>query len=442
MKIVFVSDFLYHSLDFKDTYHYWSIDLFNPIIEAVTNQQVVELKNLRNNNGEFFSRVKFYELSNISDITDSYYNYEIKKISQDSINYLKSFLNRDTFIIGIELGKELRQLLTSLGCPLISLWFHSWKMFDDAFFMINTNSKDIFEILSKYKVPKLKFDFYAKYWTIWKQQKREGIKDSNIQENSVVFIGQTLRDKSTDDNGKYLNILDFKEEILKLSKEYSHIYYVPHPYVAQNKEIDKYLNETKYITKITSIPTYELLMSPKIKKVVSISSSVLYEAKFFGKEIQYLFKPLFNIDGNFDDDTWTSIYQDYFNPKFWHDIFELYMTVNHEYLNENLFYEADNKFRNIKNLYYGYEKFNDTRITRLELLEKINQTNSKINDFNKQLASFKEQVVIAMRYNTVKVWRNRTKQIIYKTLFKITNNKKFYEKYKEIEDKLKYASFQ
>lgn len=365
MKIIFTNDFLYHSPEYKPTYHVWCAQLLAPVVKLASNLDIVELKELRNKDKQLFSRKEFYALSGIKNLTEGYYCYDISRIKEPSLRYLQSFLNKNTFIIGIELGKELKQILTDLGVPFINFWFHSWKLFDDSFFMINTNKKEIFDVLKQYQLPKYFFEFYANYWKVWIQQK--GLKPKGIKDNSIIFIGQTLRDKSIEKNGKFLNILDYKEKLQELSKIYSHIYYVPHPYVSFNKDIEKYIKKTPYISKINNIPTYYLLASDKVKKVIGISSSVLYEAHFFGKEVEYLFQPLFNIDQKFEDDTFISIYGDYFNPKFWKDILEKFTTVNDSVPDRQLFFNLKNKFRNIQGSWYGYEYLNEQKIFRREL---------------------------------------------------------------------------
>lgn len=428
MKIVYTMDFLYHAFTNLNTYHYWSVELINPIIKMVTNQPIIELKNLQNADNEVFSREKFYSLSEINQVADAYYNYDVSLLKKESIDYLKSFLNENTLVIGSELGIELKKILTDLNIPFINLWFHSWKLFDDSFFMVNTNNKTIFDVLQKYKVDRLQFDFYANYWKIWSEQKKH-IKDENLVENSVVFIGQTLRDKSTDKNGKYLNILDFKTELQNLMLTYNHIYYIPHPYVDYNQEIEDYINQTPYITKLTTIPTYNVLMSRKITKVISISSSVLYEAQFFGKEIEYLYKPLFNIDGTFEDDTFTSIYNDYFNPTFWKEILEHFMPININVPNKNLFFNNDNKFRDIKGLYYGYAHFDKHKINETKINECMHKINNVENCVKKE--KIKKRNILQLRF----------KKNFYKAIFLLSHLKQYEYKYKKTKAQLKSLPF-
>lgn len=381
-KLVFVWDFLYHNPMCDGTYHYYAVDLFKSQVKLATGLEIVELRTLKNDIGEEFSRQKFYELSDYADITKSYFSYDINKIKQPSYDYLKTFLDENTFVFGFEMGLELRKILTDLNIRFMNFWYHSWKLFDDAFLMVNTNNANIYNKLQQYKVPNEKFKFYAKYWTYFTKQKGELDYLNDLMDNSCLFVGQTMRDKSTDRDGVMLNILHFKDRILELSSKYSKIYYIPHPYAQYNEELEQYLKETDYIEKLENVGTYHLLMSDKIQKVVGISSSVLYEAQFFGKEIEYLYKPLFNIDGEYSLETFISIFDDYYNPYFWADLLSVVMPTNLNIKNEVWFNDISNKFRNINHLYYGYQNFNENYRLKNSISK---ETNIKISQLQTEI---------------------------------------------------------
>ncbi len=365
MKLIFINDFLMHSKTNKGTWHKWFINIINPIIETLISSSIQDLYELKYN-GENFSRETFFKLSNIKNYTESYYAYDIKSIKQASWDYLFNYITEETFIIGFEMGLALRELFNKKNIKFINFWVHSFKLFDDVPFMLNTNDINIYNILLKYQVPKIKFKFYANYWKNVVIENNK-FNDKFIEDNCILFVGQTFKDASIKRGDKYLNILDFKDKLQEYSTKYSKIYYIPHPLVANIKEVDDYIQSTPYIEKLQNIPTYYLLSSDKIKKVIGISSSVLYEAQFFDKEIEYLYQPFFEIDNKFGLNNFVSILNDYFNPEFWKQILSLYFNTNECNINEILFSETNNKIRNIRNLYWGYKD-----------LENIN--NSKINN--------------------------------------------------------------
>ena len=304
-KMVFCHDFLFHDASNKGTYHVWLFDLFKPLFEECGIMEFCEIKNLKNSQGKLFSRTHFFKLSGIENAENAYFSYDISKISKASIDYLKTFFNKDVFVFGVELGMDLRKILSEQNCTFLNLWIHSFKLFDDVLLMFNTNSKAIYENLEKYKVSYEKMRFNANYYKIYMRENKF-INDSSLMYNSVLFIGQTPIDQSVRKDSKYYNITDFKQKMAELSKQYKHIYYQEHPllksYSSLSKgyeiiqKINKYIDSTPYISKINfDISTYALLASEKISKVVALSSSVLYEAQFFGKSTEYLLQKDFII---------------------------------------------------------------------------------------------------------------------------------------------------
>ena len=181
------------------------------------------------------------------------------------------------------------------------------------------------------------------------------ISDKNIKDNSCIFIGQTLQDKSVEKEGNFLNVTYFEEKLKELSEQYSKVYYVPHPHLGRKRKvIYDFIKKCPYIELLENCSTYGLLASDKVKKVVAISTSVLYEAQYFGKEIEYLYKPLFNIDASFEDHSYISIHEDYWNPKFWADILSPVCNVKENVKDVNYFKGQNNMIRNIRNTYWGY----------------------------------------------------------------------------------------
>lgn len=389
-KIVFLNDFLIHDCCWDATYHKWMGKLLEPLVKQATGQDIIYIDNLINTHNDIFSRTAFYQLSGLEHVPLYYYQYDSKAIKQESIDYLNQFIDKNTFVIGIELGLDLRNILEKMGIKFINFWFHSYKLFDDVFFMLNTNDNFIYDRLKQYQVPQERFYFYANYWKTQIQEQHK-LKDIPLEENSVLFVGQTFQDKSILKDGIYLNILNYQEKLAELSKQYKKIYYAPHPLVANNPEVEAYIAQTPYIEKLENISTYFLLTAPEIKKVIGISSSLLYEAQFFGKEVEYLYQPLFDIDASFGQNTFISIYNDYFNPYFWSDILSQHFETNKNVINQILFFEDKNKIRNIRNLYWGYASLDTYQAESIkkeayeEILKLINAQNIRTDAHQQQI---------------------------------------------------------
>ncbi len=275
-NIISTVDFLLHDESNTRTNHLWIINLFSGLIEKSTNIKILKLSDVG------FDRNKFFKLSGITNIAKSYNQCDKSAISNESIEYLKQFINDKTLVMGVEIGADLRSIFTSLNINFINFWIGSYKLFDDLILMINTNNKDIFDKIQAYKVHEEQLYLFANYWKI-RINESKVFNDSRLKENSVLFAGQTLKDQAIEKDGVYLNILNFKERLKELSQTYEKVYYAPHPSAEYSAEIEKYIANSKFIEKLSDIPTYYLLASSKITKVIGISSSVLYEARFFKK---------------------------------------------------------------------------------------------------------------------------------------------------------------
>lgn len=353
-RILMIGDFCFHSLEYLKDISLWVLELYKPIIKDALQNDVMITDKIEDKNGNSFSREYFYKLGGIKDVKYKYNDYNIDKFNEEQISYLKQFFDSDTIIIGFELYNKFSNLLSKFGCTIIDFAYHSYKLFDDLTFGISTNNKDIYNQLLKYQIPKEKFYYYANYWKVFMRQNNM-ISDKDLEDNSALFIGQTLVDKSVEKDGVFLNVTHFEDKLKELKESYSKIYYLPHPMLGRRRKIIyDWVNKSPYIELLTNRSTYGLLASDKIKKVVGISTSVLYEAQYFNKEVEYLYKPLFNIDTNFEDYSFVSILDDYFNPKFWADILSPVCEVKSDVKDINYFKNSHNKIRNIQDLYWGY----------------------------------------------------------------------------------------
>jgi len=354
-KIICMGDILYHSLEYlhKKSY-WWTHNLFKPIIVDAVSDSIQVTYDILDSEDVPFSREYFYKLGGIKNIKYCYQDYKVENFNNEQISYLKRFFSDNTIIIGWELYKPFSDLLSSFGCQIIDLAFHPFKLLNDISYGIYTNNINIYNKLLSYQVSQNTFYYSANYWKTFINY--ENTKpNKNIEENSCIFIGQTMIDKSVEKDGIFLNVTHFEDKLKELSKQYSKVYYIPHPYLGRKRKvIYDFIKKCPYIELLENCSTYELLASDKVKKVVAISTSVLYEAQYFGKEIEYLYRPLFNIDVPFEEHSYISIHEDYWNPRFWADILSPICDVKKDVKDVNYFKGKDNMIRNIGNMYWGY----------------------------------------------------------------------------------------
>ena len=163
------------------------------------------------------------------------------------------------------------------------------------------------------------------------------------------------------------------------------------------------------------MPTYYLLASDNVKKVISLSSSVLYEAQYFGKETEYLFRPLFDIDSDFGRNSFISVYNDYFKPSFWSDILSP-VVETYRCSELSLLSESKNTLRDLLNAYYGFAFLDKENI----LKDRIAITNQEIGSMQKSFAEIRNDI------NELRNENDRFKHVIdrFKLAIELNNEKR------------------
>jgi hypothetical protein len=96
-----------------------------------------------------------------------------------------------------------------------------------------------------------------------------------------AFIGQTRIDLAIVENGNLVQPVDHLEQIKKVAATVDRFLIKPHPYETDNGHLDVLFSEIPNAV-FCKANVYRLLADIKMKEVVSISSSVLNEARMFG----------------------------------------------------------------------------------------------------------------------------------------------------------------
>ncbi|WP_143233163.1 hypothetical protein [Aeromonas sp. RU39B] len=333
----------------------WVDDLLKrPILWAV-GQEITKFSE----NTSKFRRNKFFSLSDTKNISEeTHYWYNENNINAKSIAYLKSHFSQCNLVIGYELSYQTRAILSRAGIKYIDMWLHPIRFMDDNLYSFDSNSIDIRHKLFSFNLSDKQYFLSADRFKISNYRgwnKKENEYDAKLIDNSALFIGQTLTDKAVCQNGKMLNILDFKDNFKKACLEYAHVYYSRHPMLrGDDSSIVNYINSYDNAS-IIEIPSYYLLCSTKIKKVFSISSSVVTEAKFFDKETEYLFQPVVSIGTIEDKNAYSSVFGEFVSPHFWSEVLSnLYTPLSSEKIQ---FFNPGTKIRDMLGLYYNSHTF-------------------------------------------------------------------------------------
>lgn len=308
-----------------------------------------------------FSRGRFFERSSIHlDSEALQFDYPSDKVSEESIAYLKEYLSPDDLIVGYELSRKTRAVLAKYGFTYIDIWLHPVRFLDDILFGFSSNNKDVFDRLAGFNYSDEHFSVYAARQKVstYKGYKRT---KPNIPPGSALLVGQTSQDKAVLQNGKFLTLLDFKAEIEKLAETHSKLYFSRHPYETDDEKILGMLRGIKNV-ELTEVPAYVLLSQDNLVTVAGISSSVVVEGKYFGKETQFFHKPIFEMSTQFGPESYVSILQDFMFGHFWSDV--LSPMIKTRPVNKIDFLDKKDKLRDMLGFYWSHKHLDKTEMMR------------------------------------------------------------------------------
>ncbi|MCH8268974.1 MAG: hypothetical protein IH846_15805, partial [Acidobacteria bacterium] len=262
---------------------------------------------------------RFYELNGSTVSPENWGRlFDAKEISLSSAEYLGTFFE-DAVVVGFELPDVMIRLFQARGVPYLDFFIHPVRYLDDLFFGIRTNVAEMFAVLKRHALPEELFHLQA---GIHKATMRR-VPPLQIMPNSCLFVGQTPVDKSLLVNGNVLSVENFSGQIKQIARSYQRVYFKPHPYGSEEGRIMKVLGGTGK-AEITRANVYHLLAQDNIQEVFGISSSVLYEAEYFGKKVTHLSKNRLSLYGpqraSFDPWTFVPVFDAFYNPRFWSEL--------------------------------------------------------------------------------------------------------------------------
>jgi len=334
-------------------------------------------------NPKFIDRRTFFSKSGITlDIDTTHFWYNDTQITQESIDYLRHFVDTNSLVIGYELSLQTRNILDRMDVLWVDLWLHPVRFMDDVLFAMQSNHPETRKRLFSYDVSEDQMALYADRIRIQTYKGWRRV-EAKVKPNSALLVGQTLNDKSVLNNGVFMSLLDHKERIEEIARAHKTVYFARHPYLKKGDEaIMAYLKSIKNL-EMASEPVYRMLSNDKIRTVFGLSSSVIVEAKYFDKNTEFLYRPVLTYGRPDDPVSYASIFQDFISPHFWSDILAPMMAVQTTPVVK--FVSPQDKVRDMLGFYWSYgdiDKVEHMR-TRLGDIAKRLSANAAVTDAKK-----------------------------------------------------------
>ncbi|MEC9433845.1 MAG: HAD-IA family hydrolase [Pseudomonadota bacterium] len=320
--------------------------------------------------GLAFSRARFFELAGIAlDPGAVQFWFDDAQVGDAALAYLAAGgLDPSALVVGYELSPQTRRLLDRLGVVYVDVWLHPVRFYEDVLFGFRSNHPGIHAALSAFHVPERQFRLYADRIKVQTYKGWRRV-EADVAPGSAAFIGQTLNDKSVSDGGRMLTLLDFADEFdalgARVEARGGRVHYQRHPYVRGGDE--RILNHvaSRPWAFVSDAPTYHLLASPNLEEVMTISSSVAQEARYFDKAATILFRPIVEFVDPSAPGQFHSIHQDFVSPHFWAAILAPAMPVLDA--EPVRFVDPKDKVRDMLGFYWSWKQVDKQEHARMAL---------------------------------------------------------------------------
>lgn len=323
--------------------------------------------------GAAFRREEFFHRANLPLDAKATHNwYDQNQITEAARSFLENAIRGDeTLVIGYELSIQTKAILDALGIVYVDLWLHPVRFYDDILFALQSNDAAVHASMAEFHVPEDQFFLYADRLKV---QATKGWyrKEAQIPADAACFFGQTLNDKSVCHSGAFLTVLDYKPAFEDVVSRHSTTLYQRHPYVRHGDEkVLDYLKSIRDVA-LSDHKTYDILAHPNLKTAVSLSSSVLHEAKYFEKDVQYFFEPVLRYDAPGEPGQFWTVCQDFVSPHFWSAILAPIMQVTPQA--PIRFRDSKDKLRDMLGFYWSYGQIDKGEATRQDLVDLSKET--------------------------------------------------------------------
>ena len=223
-------------------------------------------------------------------------------------------------VIGFEMPPSLRTLLARRGIPCVDVVLHPVRYMADLFFGFASDTPGIAARLEAYAMS----EAAARVATAPLRAHAARHARPDLPRDTVLFIGQASIDRSMISGGRFLRPADYADRLVSLIEAgavHDTVAARLHP-VERNAAVLETLSRTRFRIVEPAEPVYALLSSGRVGSVVSLSSSVGEEARFFGVEARYglaLSTPVRYRESPPDQPGHVSILDAYLSADFWRD---------------------------------------------------------------------------------------------------------------------------
>ena len=231
-----------------------------------------------------FDAPAFYALAGVTpDIEGWVTLFDAPDLPREAVALLAAPFRNAVAVIGFELAELQKRLLTAMGVPWIDLNIHPYRFGPDVFFAVQTNHPGVLEALRRLHAEDSQFEPWADLLAATAIKMPPAIP---VNEPCLV-VGQTRVDRALIRDGRLVDLRDHATPLHAAIGRTGRVLFKPHPYNADGFGMHDIGLPLRRIRE-ASENIYMLLAQDAVRRVIGVSSSVIAEARFFGKEGVFL----------------------------------------------------------------------------------------------------------------------------------------------------------
>lgn len=285
-------------------------------------------------------------------------------IPAEAKNLIRAWIPENTLIFSYEMAPWLETLLREENVPFVDIRLSSLRFCPDLFIGLRSNLEPLDEEFRLCSIPDDMFRYEADMLSARLRHSNGFRIVERDYTDSAVFIGQTAEDTSLvqDSGGGFLKLNTFLEDLLRIRENYKNVYYKPHP-MASKRHIRDEIQTLKKIFKTClriDENLYSVMCSREDFLLFGISSGALSEGVFFNKEVNFLYKPIFQYYSNPSDSPRTGYYShwnshQFLSPGQWNRCLGELVSIEEEpKLGSFWRPPVRNELRRLHNAYWGF----------------------------------------------------------------------------------------
>lgn len=264
-------------------------------------------------------------------------NYHELNCGDAALDYLFSRIPPDTLVLAFEMPPWLQAACDMRGVRFLDLRASPLRFGRDLYVALATSDKALTERIDASAVcaDELKLEAALLAANVQMHLQRLHEHDADFAEgdasldDALIFVGQAPFDASIlcPRKGRPLRVTDFAKELRTLAGGRHKLLHKPHPFAIDfGNEERAALGETLgREVETVHFNAYQILSSKRRVALTGISSGLLQEARWFGKEAHVLFEPFVPLAcdaaGHSTSKPYHQIrFQDLIAPAFWHGL--------------------------------------------------------------------------------------------------------------------------